>query len=70
MAEFREVNIQGIDNSGEEEEERKDRNLNEIDENDYKNSLESQPNQEESYNVEDQKAILNKKRGYVPKVSC
>lgn len=40
MAEFREVNIQGIDNSGDEEE-RKNRYINEIDENDYKNSLES-----------------------------
>jgi hypothetical protein len=40
MAEFREVNIKGIDNSGEEEE-RKNRFMNEIDENDYKNSLES-----------------------------
>ena len=40
MAEFREVNIQAIDNS-DEGEERKDRYMNEIDENDYKNSLES-----------------------------
>lgn len=41
MAEFREVNIQGIDND-EEIEERKDRYVeDEIDENDYKNSLDS-----------------------------
>ncbi len=41
MAEFREVNIQGIDND-DELEERKDRYIeDEIDENDYKNSLDS-----------------------------
>ena len=41
MAEFREVNIQGIDND-DELEERKDRYIeDEIDENDYKNILDS-----------------------------
>lgn len=41
MAEFREVNIQGIDND-DELEERKDKYIeDEIDENDYKNSLDS-----------------------------
>ncbi len=41
MAEFREVNIQGIDND-DELEERKDKYIeDEIDENDYKNSIDS-----------------------------